>query len=920
MNVKLCVAFAFSIFLTAAHAVADVHAPRIVSPHNADGYSMKSFGDFHCWRELTDDERAWEIYKYLVDARTGVFHMSEVREGADTLSEYTTVRDPVKILNVYGYGYCAIFGPFMAGICEDAGIGPARSLILSDWQHVLAEAYYDDRWHYLDVDVRAAFRRSNGSLASFEESRTDPSLWNDRGPLFFPNDDLEHVRKIYGATPFYYHYGFNQTGHTMDYVLRQGETFTRWWTPQGGRWLHLPAYHEGDFMHRLIETEPRGPAPNHSHFTVHNYGNGRFVYRPNLKEPSTDFADGVYDCHNVAPGRDGLTLKEHGDGYTVFEVRTPYIIVPKVGRLETTDDDCDASIVEIDATGASLSISLDNGITWQPVSTTDGSENFDLTKHVAGTYGYLLRLDLQGEPETAVVRELSITTWVQVAPAALPSLRAGENQMEFRSNDHYELASRVVVVCSDTSRPEELRKHVVRMPDDYDPDRKTSRIRGELIAKVVPPPGTRIAWFTVEGSFRTHQQESAAETRNTIGYAVGSPADFKEIYASDMPTDMGHWHYNASREVRLDEPADEPFTRANDRERFLTESPSKTLYVRYFGDPALNNFKIYAHCVEDEARQASPVVVTHTWTENGVEKAERFTLDAADEYEIVAGADPIDKSIEIAVPSDSPEEVAPAPQPDLSGSPDWIEPMREVNARFQGERGTFAQFGDSITDSRAFWYSLRWKRDNASPEMLEAFQLVNDHMLEDCWDRKGGKYGNQSGQTIRWANKNLDTWLQDWNPEAAILMFGTNDLNNVGVEDYEANLEDVVRRCLENGTIVILSTIPPRHGRVEKAAEFAEAARRVARKLNVPLIDFHTEILSRCPDDWDGALDKFNAYQKYDVPTLIARDGVHPSNPKQYQADYSAEALRNNGFSLRNYLVLMKYAEVIREVLEVQEQ
>ncbi len=56
---------------------------------------MKTFGDFHRWRDLTGDERAWEIYKYLVDTRTGVFHMNEVCEGSDTLSEYVTVRDPV---------------------------------------------------------------------------------------------------------------------------------------------------------------------------------------------------------------------------------------------------------------------------------------------------------------------------------------------------------------------------------------------------------------------------------------------------------------------------------------------------------------------------------------------------------------------------------------------------------------------------------------------------------------------------------------------------------------------------------------------------------------------------------------------------------------------------------------------------------
>ena len=112
-----------------------------------------------------------------------------------------------------------------------------------------------------------------------------------------------------------------------------------------------------------------------------------------------------------------------------------------------------------------------------------------------------------------------------------------------------------------------------------------------------------------------------------------------------------------------------------------------------------NNFKLRS-LREDQARQASPAVVTHTWTENGVERTKDFTLDAADEYEIVAGADPINQSIKIAVPSDGPVEVALAPRTVHSDSPDWVEPMRTVHARFQGERGTFAQFGDSITDSR----------------------------------------------------------------------------------------------------------------------------------------------------------------------------------------------------------------------------
>ena len=50
------------------------------------------------------------------------------------------------------------------------------------------------------------------------------------------------------------------------------------------------------------------------------------------------------------------------------------------------------------------------------------------------------------------------------------------------------------------------------------------------------------------------------------------------------------------------------------------------------------------------------------------------------------------------------------------------------------------------------------------------------------------------------------------------------------------------------------------------------------------------------------------------MPTLLARDGVHPSAPRLYQDDYSEKALRNHGYGLRNYLVLMKYAEVIESL------
>jgi len=251
--------------------------------------------------------------------------------------------------------------------------------------------------------------------------------------------------------------------------------------------------------------------------------------------------------------------------------------------------------------------------------------------------------------------------------------------------------------------------------------------------------------------------------------------------------------------------------------------------------------------------------------------------------------------------------------------PAWVEPMRKVHERFRGQKGTFACFGDSITVSMAFWASLRDGGKNMTPEARKDFDLVKARMKPECWaEWKGPEHGNEGSMTIRWALENVDRWLEKLEPEVALIMFGTNDLNSVPLEEYEKATREVVKRCLAKGTVVILSTIPPRSGMLEKSREYANAASRVAKDLEVPLCDYFAECLKRRPEDWDGAAKKFEAYEGYEAPTLISRDGVHPSNPKKHAGDYSEEGLSRNGFVLRNHLALRSYAEVIRETLEAR--
>lgn len=249
----------------------------------------------------------------------------------------------------------------------------------------------------------------------------------------------------------------------------------------------------------------------------------------------------------------------------------------------------------------------------------------------------------------------------------------------------------------------------------------------------------------------------------------------------------------------------------------------------------------------------------------------------------------------------------------------WVEAMAKVHAQFTGEKGTFAHFGDSITFTMAYWAPLKWEAKNMSPQMEKARGLAHKYMKADCWDKwKGPAFGNESSMTIRWALQNVDAWLKKLNPEMAVIMFGSNDVGQMEVEEYEQKTRDVVRRCLKNGTIVILTTMPPRSGRAEKSKVFAEAVRKIAADEKVPLIDYYAEIMQRRPDDWDGSSAKFKTVpgDGYQVPTLISRDGVHPSNPKEFVGVYSEEALKNNGFVLRNYLTLLSYAEVLQKVMK----
>ena len=143
--------------------LAAVPCPRVTSEHNADVTELGRFREFARWKDKQGNDLAIAVWQYLCDTQTGLYHMNEVLDGNDPSGEYATVRDPLKLLNVYNVGYCGIFGPVLDGIFQGVGFEKGRSIGIPKWAHSTTEVWYDNAWHYLDLDIRGALlRRRHG--------------------------------------------------------------------------------------------------------------------------------------------------------------------------------------------------------------------------------------------------------------------------------------------------------------------------------------------------------------------------------------------------------------------------------------------------------------------------------------------------------------------------------------------------------------------------------------------------------------------------------------------------------------------------------------------------------------------------------------------------------------------------------------
>lgn len=252
----------------------------------------------------------------------------------------------------------------------------------------------------------------------------------------------------------------------------------------------------------------------------------------------------------------------------------------------------------------------------------------------------------------------------------------------------------------------------------------------------------------------------------------------------------------------------------------------------------------------------------------------------------------------------------------LLAQSEYVDAMRKVAQRFKGAEGVVLHIGDSITYANPYGAWARGGRGK-TPEDVEICRWMHvgaDNEKDGIYLARVDRPGNRSETAV--SGIRADEWLaggksgapplselvRRFNPRMAVVMLGTNDVRNGrATASIAADLGRIVDLLTANGTIPILSTIPPMKGKDAEVAALNKAIAELVKAKRIPHVDYGGEILKRRPTDWLG--------------TLISEDGVHPS-----VGDAGAEPtegnLKSSGYLLRGWLSVRKIAEVKAKVLD----
>jgi lysophospholipase L1-like esterase len=247
---------------------------------------------------------------------------------------------------------------------------------------------------------------------------------------------------------------------------------------------------------------------------------------------------------------------------------------------------------------------------------------------------------------------------------------------------------------------------------------------------------------------------------------------------------------------------------------------------------------------------------------------------------------------------------------------DYGAAMKKVAAKFKGTAGVYLHLGDSLTHANP---NTAWARagqgQTAEEKAFLKWSQAGTRDDNDGWylasvDVPDGRShtaagGLRANEMLEGGHNGLPALadlVKKYNPQLALYMLGTNDIGaGRPVKKYSADIAKAVDLLLNNGSIVILSTIPPIRGKGKQVDEYNAALRELARNKQIPLLDLYAEMKARAGDDMEK--------------TYLSEDGVHLSHEPP-NGPATEENLKKSGYLLRCYLAVHKGMEVKAKVLD----
>ena len=360
-------------------------------------YSRRDLGSIEamvreiCLAARNDREKAEALWRFMAKM---VYNWHPARGDGE-------LHDPVKLVNVYGYGFCDDAALSLSSLWKEAGF-EARAWGIGG--HVVAEVFYDNAWHMYDPDHYVFFENEDKTVASLEELEQNPEIVkNTRDPAGYDSKvmaDLyaskENNRKFKGAA----------RGHTMSFDLSPGEKWT-------------------SYKNNPIEYYSMQKKGKPKIFTNN-------VYHYNTRDiplsPESPPGDNFENFSWLDRSKRILAIRDVSQK-AVFSYRrnVPYVILKGAIHLECDlkDKTSRVRVFQKQKGKANILVGAFNG----PGTVKKTME----LKYVRGEYGYNITLECYAKERGDVsIREIDVRTTCQSSPFVFPHISSRNNVVTIR--------------------------------------------------------------------------------------------------------------------------------------------------------------------------------------------------------------------------------------------------------------------------------------------------------------------------------------------------------------------------------------------------------------------------------------------------------------------------------------------------------